>query len=136
MRHRIPDVARTRARQLLEYSKEAEQALWRLLRNRRLSGTKFRRQVQIGFWIADFVSFKYCLVVEADGSQHAGNSRDQRRDVDLNERDFRVARLWNNDILDRPQSVIEAIFDLISNSPSGRAPDGAQPPSPTRGEGK
>ncbi len=41
------------------------------------------------------------------------------------------------DILARPQSVLEHVSAAIANSPSpGFAPYGAQPPSPTRGEGK
>jgi len=59
---------------------EAETALWRLLRNRRFSGFKFRRQVPLGNYIADFVCFEARLVVEADGSQHAECTRDARRD--------------------------------------------------------
>jgi very-short-patch-repair endonuclease len=45
--------------------------LWQLLRSRRLASMKFRRQVPIGPWIVDFVSFEQRLIIEADGSQHA-----------------------------------------------------------------
>jgi very-short-patch-repair endonuclease len=98
---------------------------------------KFRRQVPIGPWIVDFVSFEQRLIVEADGSQHAESDDDRRRDYDLSERGFRILRFWNNDILLRSQSVLEMIFDSAALSPSPVcAPDGAHPPSPTRGEGK
>jgi very-short-patch-repair endonuclease len=98
---------------------------------------KFRRQVPIGPWILDFVSFEQRLIVEADGSQHADSEDDKRRDEDLSERGFRVLRFWNNDILLRSQSVMEMIVDFVARSPSPvRAPSGARPPSPTRGEGK
>jgi very-short-patch-repair endonuclease len=98
---------------------------------------KFRRQVPIGPWIVDFVSFEQHLIVEADGSQHAGSQDDARRDLDLSERGFRILRFWNNDILTRPQSVMEMIVDFVARSPSpGCAPGGAHPPSPTGGEGK
>jgi very-short-patch-repair endonuclease len=92
--------------------------------------------VPIGPWIVDFVSFQHHLIVEADGSQHAENDDDRRRDYDLSGREFRVLRFWNNDVLARPESVLEMILDVIANSPSPVcAPSGAQPPSPTRGEG-
>ncbi len=137
MRQRIPKIKRTHAKQLRTQSTEAEKALWRLLRDRRLSGAKFRRQLPIGPWIADFVSFKHHLIIEADGSQHIQSVRDHRRDADLSERGFHVLRFWNNDILGKPQSVLEAIFSLIENFLSpGFTPDGVQPPSPPRGEGK
>ncbi|WP_367226975.1 endonuclease domain-containing protein [Mesorhizobium sp.] len=50
---------------------EAEDRLWHELRDRRLDRIKFRRQVPIGKYIADFVCFEAGLVVEIDGSQHA-----------------------------------------------------------------
>jgi very-short-patch-repair endonuclease len=97
---------------------------------------KFRRQVPIGPWIVDFVSFEQRLIVEADGSQHAESEDDKRRDCDLSERGFHVLRFWNNDILMRSEAVIESIADFVARSPSpGCAPSGAHPPSPTGGEG-
>ena len=76
MRQRIPKQKRTFARTLRANATEAETKLWRLLRSRRLASLKFRRQVPIGPWIVDFVSFEYHLVVEADGSQHAESEDD------------------------------------------------------------
>ena len=125
------------AKSLRTNATETEKALWRLLRSRRLANLKFRRQVPIGPWITDFVSFERRLIVEADGSQHAESARDEQRDLDLEQRGFRVLRFWNNDILQRSESVLEAILDVASGYPSPVcAPDGAHPPSPTRGEGR
>jgi very-short-patch-repair endonuclease len=137
MRHTVPKQKRTFAKTLRANATEAEKKLWELLRSRRLANCKFRRQVPIGRWIADFVSFERRLIVEADGSQHAESERDERRDADLAERGFRVLRFWNNDILQRSESVLEVIYDAAQHSPSTVcAPSGAQPPSPTRGEGR
>jgi BirA family biotin operon repressor/biotin-[acetyl-CoA-carboxylase] ligase len=73
------------------------------------------------------------LIVEADGSQHAGSIRDHARDTDLQGRGFRLLRFWNNDILLNPRGVLEHIAQTITQSPS---PRGLRPrPSPTRGEG-
>jgi very-short-patch-repair endonuclease len=102
-----------------------------------LANAKFRRQVPIGNWIVDFVSFEHRLIVEADGSQHYDNAKDSHREKDLFARGFRILRFWNNDILARPTAVLEQIFDALEKSPSpGFAPKGAQPPTPTRGEGR
>jgi very-short-patch-repair endonuclease len=137
MRQRVPKQKRVFAKALRAKATDAEIALWRLLRSRRLADMKFRRQVPIGPWILDFVSFEQRLVVEVDGGQHAENEYDERRDNDLSERGFRVLRFWNNDILMQPQSVMELIVDVVARSPSPVcAPGGAHPPSPTRGEGK
>ena len=51
--------------------RRAEERLWGALRNRRLDGLKFRRQVPIGASIADFVCMEAKLIVEVDGVQHA-----------------------------------------------------------------
>jgi very-short-patch-repair endonuclease len=137
MRQRVTGQKRAFAKALRTQATDAEIALWRLLRSRRLAQLKFRRQVPIGPWIVDFVSFEQRLIVEADGSQHAESEDDKRRDYDLSERGFRVLRFWNNDILLRSQSVMEMILDVVAQSPSPVcAPSGAHPPSPTRGEGR
>jgi very-short-patch-repair endonuclease len=87
-----------------------ESAMWKLLRDRRLAGYKFRRQAPLGRYTVDFVCFERKLVVETDGSQHFESSRDLERDAFLRERGFRVLRYWNNDVLQRKQSVLEHIF--------------------------
>jgi very-short-patch-repair endonuclease len=136
MRQRVTGPKRAFAKALRANATDAEKTLWRLLRSRRLAQMKFRRQVPIGPWIVDFVSFEQRLIIEADGSQHAESEDDKRRDDDLSERGFRVVRFWNNDILLQPQSVMDMIVDVVAQSPSPVcAPSGAQPPSPTRGEG-
>jgi len=45
-----------RARELRRDSSKAERIFWELLRDRRISGTKFRRQHPIGPYFADFAS--------------------------------------------------------------------------------
>jgi len=84
---------------------DAEKALWRLLRDRRLGGLKFRRQVALGPYTVDFICFERRVVIEADGSQHADNSRDRVRDAWLESQGFRVWRFWNSDILAQADSV-------------------------------
>jgi very-short-patch-repair endonuclease len=90
---------------------EAERAL--LLRNRRLAAFKFRRQVPMGPYIADFLCFEAKLIVEADGSQHLDSKRDLARDAELVRRGFRLLRLWNNDILARPNQILDAVWATL-----------------------
>jgi len=92
---------------------EAEQSLWLLLRNRRFDAHKFRRQVPIGPYIADFVCYEAKLIIEADGSQHAENSRDLLRDSELQKRGFRLLHFWNNDILASPETVADTIWNAL-----------------------
>jgi adenine-specific DNA-methyltransferase len=49
---------------------EGERILWGALRGKKLDGIKFRRQQPVGYFIVDFYSSAYRLVVEVDGPIH------------------------------------------------------------------
>ena len=93
---------------------DAELAMWRLLRDRRLSQYKFRRQVPFQNFILDFVCFEKRVVIEIDGSQHAESARDTIRDSILMAEGFRIERYWNNDVLQQPSAVLEDIFAKLA----------------------
>ncbi len=85
--------------------------LWRALRNR-FQTLKFRRQQPIGPYIADFVCYQAKLVIELDGSQHAGESArayDAVRTEFLEAGGFRVLRFWNSEVRFNLQGVIQSI---------------------------
>jgi very-short-patch-repair endonuclease len=121
-----------RARNLRRFSTEAEKLLWSRLRARRLEGFKFRRQVWIGNYVADFLCAEARLVVEADGSQHADQVEyDGRRTIFLEQEGFSVVRIWNNDVTGNIEGVLSLIRDaLLSGAPSpshSAAPSGPLP---------
>jgi very-short-patch-repair endonuclease len=93
---------------------DAEAAMWRLLRHRQLSAFKFRRQVPFNTYILDFVCFEKRLVIEIDGGQHGESRRDAARDAALSAEGFVIARYWNNDVLQRPTSVLEDILAKLA----------------------
>jgi very-short-patch-repair endonuclease len=93
---------------------DAEAAMWRLLRHRRLSAYKFRRQVPFKNYILDFVCFEKRLVIEIDGSQHAESRSDAARDAALSTEGFVIARYWNNDVLQQPSSVLEDVLAKLA----------------------
>ena len=103
-----------RARDLRHNMTDAEHGLWRILRNRQFVATKFRRQVPIGPYIADFVCYDARLIVEADGGQHAESASDAQRDAWFAAQGFRTLRFWNNDILTNPEGVAFAIGVALS----------------------
>jgi len=113
---------------------DAEKRLWSMLRDRRMPGFKFKRQFVIDPYIVDFICFDRRLIVEADGSQHAESEYDRRRDTFLARQDFTVLRFWNNDVLQNPAGVFDAIYVALTTP---HPPIAAQwaPPSPARGEG-
>ncbi|HEU4968367.1 endonuclease domain-containing protein [Sphingomonas sp.] len=97
---------------------EAEKRIWSMLRDKRLATFKFKRQQIIFPYIVDFVCFEARLIVEADGSQHADNRYDERRDRFLTAQRFRVLRFWNSGVLTNETGVADAIYSALSPSPS------------------
>ncbi len=113
---------------------DAERRLWSVVRGKRLSGYKFRRQVIIDSYIVDFINLDHRLIVEADGSQHAESGYDQRRDAYLKGQGFTVLRFWNSDVLKDSNAVAETIWHALQTPPLPSAAT-RLPPSPARGEG-
>ena len=95
---------------------EAEAKLWYLLRDRRFASYKFRRQLPVGDFIADFVCLSAKLIIELDGSQHVENAYDARRDAYLRAQGFRVLRLWNTDILADADAAMDAIWNALQET--------------------
>ena len=89
-----------RARRLRRDATVPERMLWGLLRNRRLLGLKFRRQVPIGPYVVDYLCEQEKLVVELDGMSHMGRqAEDDRRSAYLSDQGLRVARVTNDQVL-------------------------------------
>lgn len=93
---------------------DAERQMWHALRDRRFDGWKFRRQVSIGPFVADFLCHAAKLIVEIDGGQHSEES-DARRTAFLNSEGYRVVRFWNNDVLENPAGVMRALEVALSH---------------------
>jgi len=106
------------ARKLRHYQTDAERALWFRLRDRRLRGLKFRRQVPIDRYVVDFCCDAARLIVELDGGQHAERSReDAERTAALEARGYLVLRFWNNDVLRNMDGVVESIVETLNPRP-------------------
>ncbi len=106
------------ARQLRSRMTNAERKLWFALKDRRFVAFKFRRQVPVGPYIADFLCFELRLIVEVDGGQHADSARDVKRDAWLTQNDFRVVRFWNNDVLQNLEGVLTKLAAELEVNPS------------------
>jgi very-short-patch-repair endonuclease len=104
------------ARDLRNAATEAERSLWQDLRRGKIPGARFRRQVPIGPYIADFACLKNRLVIELDGSQHVDRAAyDHARSDFLRSQKFRVLRFWNGQISSERRAVIETIFWAIAH---------------------
>ena len=93
---------------------DAEIRLWHHLRDRRLAGFKFRRQLPIGPYFADFGCAQRRLIIELDGGQHAEQAApDARRSAYLNEQGYTVIRFWNDQVLKETDAVLEEILRCL-----------------------
>jgi very-short-patch-repair endonuclease len=95
-----------------------ERVLWQRLRNRQLSGLKFRRQHPLGPFIADFYCAAHRLVVEIDGDIHdLQPERDAARTEQFEKYGYRVIRFRNEQVLNDIESVLAAIQAACLPSP-------------------
>ena len=120
----------SRARALRRSMTGVELLLWSRLRLQQLGGHRFRRQVPIGPYIADFACFQARLLVEIDGPTHDAQAQyDRRRTAWLVRRGFRVLRFAADDVLNRLDEVLEAILWELADSsrPPPPAPPGTPP---------
>jgi very-short-patch-repair endonuclease len=102
-----------RARALRQSGNQAEALLWLELKSRKLGGNRFTRQFSIGPFFADFCCREKRLVVEIDGSQHAGSSYDRRRDDFMRTRGYSILRIWSHDVLKHRAPVCETILAAL-----------------------
>ena len=114
-RHSLPIGATDRARRLRRDGTEAEAQLWYALREK-LPLARFRRQVPLGSFFADFASHAAKLVVEVDGGHHMeAVAYDEARTRFLNGEGYTVLRFWNSDVLQNLDGVLATI---AANLPS------------------
>ncbi len=95
---------------------EAEEELWKLLKNRQLENYKFRRQHIIGKYIADFVCIPNRLVIELDGAIHQlpeNQESDQIRTEWLESIGFRVIRFTNEQIFSDSNKILTDILSAL-----------------------
>src|SRR4029077_14693065 len=113
---RIPNKGTlVRAKRLRRICPPTEEALWEHLRDRKLLGLKFRRQVPIGPYVADFYCYELKLVLELDGSIHEEDSQichDRNRDANLEALGFRILRFTNREVHDHLEALLGTIRRL------------------------
>ena len=106
------------ARRLRREATDAERRLWSRLRDRQVDGVKFRRQVPIATFVADFASVEAKLVIEVDGSQHAqAVEADRLRSDALGSAGYLVLRFWNNEVLENIDGIVREIERTLAARP-------------------
>jgi very-short-patch-repair endonuclease len=112
-------MANQRARALRKSPTEGERTLWQLLRKRQIAGHRFRRQVSLGPFVADFACLERRVVIEVDGSAHDSperRERDATRDRLIEAQRFRVLRLDDGEVSENPEMALERIRKFLGVS--------------------
>jgi very-short-patch-repair endonuclease len=113
MPQRIPEDRLATARRLRRDMTVAEKLLWQALRGRQLQGVKFRRQVPIGPYVADFACLTARLIVELDGAPHDDaeqQDHDVFRDDWLKQQGWKVLRFQNDLVVGGGDIVLDRIL--------------------------
>ena len=89
-----------------------------MLRSRQIEGHRFRRQVPLGCYIADFVCHEARLIVELDGGQHDPLSQQEAdRSRFLQSEGYRVLSFWNDEVLANPEGVHAIVVENLRRPP-------------------
>ena len=114
---KVASKLRSNARTLRRNSTDTERILWSELRDHRLNGAGFRRQVPIENYVADFICHAAKLVVEIDGGQHFSDQAeraDAARSAVIEAKGFLVLRFTNHDVTKNRVGVLEAIAAAVA----------------------
>ena len=115
-------LARTRARELRNDLTISEARLWSGIKNK-ATDARFRRQVPIGLWIADFACLELKIVVEVDDSSHYWRDETDRTAY-LESRGFGILRFSNHEIAAHLDLAIQAVSLWVAHvQRSGRHPE-------------
>ncbi len=112
-----PAWSKERRRDLRHRQTQAEDLLWRQLRNRQCGNIKFRRQVGIGPYIADFYAHHEKLVVELDGLIHdspEAKAYDAERGQYFKELGLTTLRFTNEQAFIVDSVVCKGILDWVT----------------------
>jgi very-short-patch-repair endonuclease len=116
---------------------EFANTVWQWVRNRRICNQKFRREVPIPPYTADFCCVELKLVLEIDGADHFtadGRQRDRVRDDFLKRQGYWVVRIAGYDMLREPSLCLKKIEEEVKKRM--RSLENPSPPAPLPAAGR
>lgn len=100
------------ARNLRQNETSAESIFWAEVRGRQFKGLKFKRQVPVNKYFADFLCEEKKVIVELDDRSHDKRlKKDEERTRVLKSYGYRVIRIANEEIYEN----LEGIFEFLDN---------------------
>ena len=143
--------SRARSKKSIDFAKLQRQmssdyvlTVWHWLRDRKISGQKFRREHPIPPYTADFFCVALGLVIEVDGKPHLtpeGMEHDRIKDQFLKSKGYAILRIPGYEILRDPDSVRNRIMEFVrialshAKQPCALAPSSPPPLLPRQSPG-
>jgi len=103
-------------RKLRQNQTNAEDLVWRYLRNRQLLGYKFKRQYSVDHFVIDFYCPELKLAVELDGASHNNPEQieyDIKRQKYLEEFNIKFVRIKDEDLFGNTNQAFMKIENTI-----------------------
>ncbi len=103
-------------RKLRQNQTNAEELVWRYLRNKQMLGYKFKRQYSVDHFVIDFYCPELKLAVEVDGESHNNPEQkeyDVQRQKYLEEFNIKFVRIKDEDLFGNPNQAFMIIEDAI-----------------------
>jgi very-short-patch-repair endonuclease len=94
-----------------------ELILWKKLKDRKIFGTKFRRQHPVDIFIVDFYCHEYQLAIEIDGEIHNNHGvyeYDLGSTADLEKFGIKVIRFTNHQVINNIDLVTTKILKTLT----------------------
>lgn len=109
----MPRWKKDKAREMRRYMTKAEHTLWIAIRKKQ-TGYKFRAQVPLYGYIADFMCPAKKLVIEVDGGYHDERiAADKDRDTNLSNYGYMTIRFKNEEVMTNLPIVIDKIYKTL-----------------------
>jgi very-short-patch-repair endonuclease len=116
----------------------AERKVWRRLRNRQITGYKFRRRHELGPYILVFYRPELRIAIELDGGGYgyiSPKTSDRERTTFLEKQGIEVLRFWNRQIYKEFDTFCEAIWFAGDQRAKHPAPESSQRSTRSRSQG-
>ena len=138
--------SRARSSEAIEFARgeraranEFAETVWQWIRNRQICDQKFRREVPIPPYTADFCCVALKLILEVDGVDHLtadGRGRDQVRDEFLVNKGYRVMRIAGYEVLREPGLCLKRIVEEVKQRMHDLGDPSPPAPLPAAGRGE
>ena len=126
------------ARDQRRASNEFASTVWQWVRDRQMSGAKFRREYPLPPYTVDFCCVEQMLIIEIDGDAHfteEGLERDRIRDRFLSERGYKILRIPGYEVIREDGNAFQRIREFVQAAIEAQNPSPPAPlPEAGRGE--